>query len=623
MLLVLLAACGGCRSGPDSGPAVDLTAREPCADRDPLRQLLWGDLHVHTALSFDAWVYDVRLQPDDAYAFARGETVYLPPLDAAGEGTTALTLSRPLDFAAVTDHAEYFGEVYACATEGVMGHDSDICVGYREADATSIQEFGVRLASQDPERFEGLCSEDGCGALSDSIWQDVQRSAESAYDRSAACEFTSFVGYEWSGATNVVNLHRNVIFASAVVPAAPLSYFEEPTPDGLWEWMREACIETASGCDVLAIPHNSNLSNGQLFPAEVDPQAAEDRAELEPLVEIYQHKGSSECLTSTAGLLGAPDELCAYEEYSREEGSPCGDAGEGTGAGGMSALGCVSTRDTLRGALIAGMAQEQRLGVNPYRLGVIASTDTHSGTPGAVEEDSYLGHLGNLELTAEGRLAEPGLNPSGYLDSPGGLTAVWAEDNSRESIFAALQRREVYGTSGPRIALRMFAGRELPEGLCDDPDMLSVADAAGVPMGGLLADGSNAPSVLVSALADPQGMPLQRIQIIKGSIAADGTPLVEVFDVAGGDNGAEVDLSDCTPLTAGVDTLCAQWQDPTYAPGAPAYYYARVLEDPTCRWSWRDCLSLPEEERPDACESAAVPQVIQERAWSSPVWSSG
>ncbi|MDG1479179.1 MAG: DUF3604 domain-containing protein [Myxococcota bacterium] len=621
MLLALLTACGGCSSGPDSGLSSDPTAREACTDKQPLRQLLWGDLHVHTALSFDAWVYDVRLQPDDAYAFARGETVYLPPLDGQGQGTTAVALSRPLDFAAVTDHAEYFGEVYACVTEGVPGYDSDICQGYRESDAASIQAFGVRLAAQDPERFEGLCSDAGCGELSDSIWSDVQRAAESAYDRTAGCEFTSFVGYEWSGATNVVNLHRNVLFANAIVPSAPLSYFEEATPEGLWSWMSASCIDAGTGCDVLAIPHNGNLSNGNLFPDDLDAETAEVRAKLEPLVEVYQHKGSSECLTATAGLLGAPDELCAFEEYGRQAATPCEDDGTGTGAGGMSGLGCVSARDTLRGTLIAGMAAEQRTGINPYRLGVIASTDTHSGTPGAVAEDDYLGHLGSLELTVEGRLAEPGLNPAGFLDSPGGLTAVWAEDNSRASIFAALRRREVYATSGPRISLRMFAGRDLPDGLCDDPDMVAAADAAGVPMGSLLADGTGAPSILVSALADPEGVPLQRIQIVKGSIDASGAPLVEVFDVAGGDNGASVDLSDCTPLTAGSAALCAQWTDPTYSAGEPAYYYARVVEDPTCRWSWRDCLTLPEAERPDTCFDEAIPQTIQERAWGSPVWA--
>ena len=616
MLLALLTACGGCSSGPDSGLSSDPTAREACADRQPLRQLLWGDLHVHTALSFDAWVYDVRLQPDDAYAFARGETVYLPPLDSQGQGTTAVALSRPLDFAAVTDHAEYFGEVYACVTEGVPGYDSDICQGYRESDAASIQAFGVRLAAQDPARFEGLCSDAGCGELSDSIWSDVQRAAESAYDRTAACEFTSFVGYEWSGATNVVNLHRNVLFANAIVPSAPLSYFEEATPEGLWSWMSASCIDAGTGCDVLAIPHNGNL-----FPDDLDAETAEVRAALEPLVEVYQHKGSGECLTATAGLLGAPDELCAFEEYGRQDATPCADDGAGTGAGGMSGLGCVSTRDTLRGTLIAGMAAEQRTGINPYRLGVISSTDTHSGTPGAVAEDDYLGHLGSLELTVEGRLAEPGLNPAGFLDSPGGLTAVWAEDNSRASIFAALRRREVYATSGPRISLRMFAGRDLPDGLCDDPDLVAAADAAGVPMGGLIEEGTEAPSILVSALADPEGTPLQRIQIVKGSIDASGAPRVEVFDVAGGDNGASVDLSDCTPLTAGSAALCAQWTDPTHVAGESAYYYARVVEDPTCRWSWRDCLTLPEDERPDTCFDEDIPQTIQERAWGSPVWS--
>ena len=623
--LLALLACGKDKpAAPDSaapaGPAVEV----PCESQDPLRQLYWGDLHVHTALSFDAWTYEVRLTPEDAYAFAQGAAVRLPPLDADGLGTREVRLSRPLDFAAVTDHAEYYAEIAGCTTPGTAVYDSAVCVDYREADAAAVQAFGVRLANEAPERFEALCGEGGidCAADGRGVWGDVQAAAEAADDDSSACAFTAFTGYEWSGATGVSNLHRNVIFANEVVPDAPISYFEETDPWEMWARLDEQCIQAGGGCDVLAIPHNANLSNGHQFavgyPAGMDPaEAAAFRARMEPLYEVYQHKGDSECANGLSGLLGAEDALCRFEDFGRDDAEDC--EGE-PGALGMTGNGCIDRTDTLRGMLAAGLEEEARIGVNPYRLGVIASTDTHMGTPGAVDEDRYTGHLGNIEDDVPDRLREHGLVPGGFMDSPGGLVAVWAEQNSRRSLFDALRRRETYGTSGPRIAVRFYGGASLPTDLCEDAELVARADAAGVPMGGQLAGAAGTPRFVVSAQADQ--IPLQRIQIVKGWTEATGQSRVAVVDVAGGDNGASVDPETCAPRPAGSDTLCGVWTDPDFDPAAPAYYYARVVEDPTCRWSWRDCLSLPEDTRPALCDDPRMPRTVSERAWTSPIWVS-
>ena len=625
VLSAFLSSCGTDKAAPvDTAPAIGPAPEVPCDSQDPLRQLYWGDLHVHTSLSFDAWTYEVRLTPSDAYAFARGEAVRLPPLDADGVGTREVRLSRPLDFAAVTDHAEYYAEIEGCTTPGSAIYETPVCADYREADVAAVQAFGVRLANDEPERFTELCGEGGidCGANGRSVWKDVQSAAEAADDDSAACTFTAFTGYEWSGATGVSNLHRNVIFANEMVPDTPISYFEETDPWEMWARLDEQCLGAGNGCDVLAIPHNANLSNGWQFrvayPAGMDEaEAARFRARMEPLYEVYQHKGDSECVNGLSGLLGAEDALCRFEDFSRDDADDC--EGE-PGALGMTANGCVDRLDTLRGILAAGLEEEARIGVNPYRLGVIASTDTHMGTPGAVAEDAYTGHLGSIEDDVEDRLREHGLVPGGFMDSPGGLVAVWAEQNSRSSVFDALRRRETYGTSGPRIAVRFFGGAGLPEDLCENAELVSRADAAGVPMGGRLTAAAGTPRFVVSAQADQ--IPLQRIQIVKGWTDASGESHVEVIDVAGGDNGADVDLETCAPRTAGSESLCGVWTDPAFDPAAPAFYYARVVEDPTCRWSWRDCLSLPVDERPALCEDERMPKVVSERAWTSPIWVS-
>jgi uncharacterized protein DUF3604 len=634
--LALLCAVAGCGDD-DESSSTNLPVTEdghaPCVARNPLRSVYYGDLHVHTTYSFDAHAFDVQTTPQQAYAFARGAAVQLPPLDASGHGTQTLRLARPLDFAAVTDHSEFLGEVEACTTPGSAGYDSTSCRTFRAGGNQGVGVLGALLAFTHPRRAADICGDGAvCRDAAGQVWQRIQDAAEGAYDRSAQCSFTSFVAYEYSAGTSLSTLHRNVLFRNAHVPF-PTTYFEQPTPLGLWRELKTTCLDAGIDCDTLAIPHNSNESNGHMFFVEypgatsVDEERAqaELRATLEPVVEIYQHKGDSECMNGLSGILGQPDELCTFEKRRKP---PFDDCGDGKGTLGTTGLGCVSRYDFVRNALLFGLTEQDRLGVNPYRLGITASTDTHNGTPGATEENTFIGHRGADDDTPEKQLGSGALYPGGIIFSPGGLTGVWAEENSRNSIFDALKRREVFGTSGTRIAVRFFGGWEYGTGLCDDPRLLDKAYAGGVAMGGTLAlrpQPATSPTFILSALRDSgtstrPGVGLQRLQIIKGWIA-DGQPHQKVFDAAGGaDNGAAVDTDTCTPLGTGADALCTVWSDPEFDPAQRAFYYARVIENPSCRWSTYTCNRLPTDQRPPACTDPAMPKTIQERAWTSPIW---
>ncbi|MCW5891208.1 MAG: DUF3604 domain-containing protein [bacterium] len=606
--------------------------RAACSQRSRLRHAYFGDLHVHTALSFDAQAFDVRTTPADAYRFAQGDPVSLPPLDPMGNGTQTIAIDRPLDFAAVTDHSEFLGEVALCTTPGSPVYDSASCQAYRVGGNDGTTHFGVRVALSPPARLPDVCGPDNalCLTQGDSVWGRIQEAAADAYDRSDACAFTSFVGYEYTGSRLVSTLHRNVIFRNDRVPY-PTSVFEAPTANELWTQLADTCQGGGVGCDALVVPHNANESNGKMFLLEYPGAAGfEDertqaalRSSMEPLFEVYQHKGSSECFNGIGGIVGASDEQCEFEKRRYDAPPDCGD---GTGIGGTITSGCLSRRDFLRGALLEGMREQQRIGVNPLRLGVVASTDTHNGTPGAVSEDGFIGHRGTDDGTPATLLGNGQFYPGGWRFSPGGLVGVWAEENARPALFDALRRRETFGTSGPRIAVRLFGGWDLPAGLCSDPAMLEVAYAQGVPMGGSLGAGpGGAPRLLVSALADAgtpaqPGLPLQRIQIVKGWVAG-GQSHQRVYDVAGDpNNGASVDPGTCATSGAGFSSLCTVWTDPDFDPTAPAFYYARVLENPRCRWHTVGCNALPPAERPASCSDPAVPRTVQERAWTSPVW---
>jgi hypothetical protein len=331
-------------------------------------------------------------------------------------------------------------------------------------------------------------------------------------------------------------------------------------------------------------------------------------------------------MNGLAGVSGVPDELCDFEKLRVPPFDDCGDA---TGFGGMLGFGCVSRLDFVRYVLLAGLQEEERLGVNPYKLGIIASTDTHNATPGLVAEQDYPGHWGIKEDTSEERLGPSGITHRGIVANPGGLTAVWAVENSRDAIFESFHRRETYATSGPRILVRFFGGWGYPKTMCAEADYARIGYLRGTPMGGDLPPRPRAlsrPTFFVLALQDQgtaqrSGTPLQRIQVVKGWIDGEGRAMQKVFEVAGNPlNGAGVDQETCEITGDGFERLCAVWEDPEFDPAERAFYYARIVENPSCRWSTYECIGLPRGEKPEACSDPGLPKVIQERAWTSPIW---
>lgn len=621
-------------SGPDGSDSQYEELREPCAVRNPLKNVYFGGLHVHTSLSFDAWIGDVRSKPEDAYRFAKGETVPLQPTGGNEGGRGEIRLERPLDFAAVVDHGDLLAETEACVTPDSGVYDSLTCRLFRRGDFLSTIVITNQLAFPNPRRSKEICGPGGvdCPLLAQEVWGRLVEAAEEAYDRTSECTFTSFPGYEYTGTPAVSNRHRIVLFRNGTVPDRPVTYFEAPTPQELWRQLKQGCLEGMRGCDVMAVPHNSNASNGGAFHVDypgVDEEAeqrdlASLRAEIEPVVEIFQHKGDSECMKGLWGGQDERDPLCDFEKI-REAGSP--DCEDRPGFLGDVRLGCVSRLDYVRNVLLEGLKEEQRIGVNPYRLGFIADTDTHNTIPGYVLEDRYVGHLANQDDTPQKRLAPT----ENVMNNPGGLTAVWAEENTRNAIFTAMKNREVYATSGPRIVVRFFGGWDYPDALCDDPDFVRAGYQTGVPMGGVLppkpGEGKT-PAFAVSAWRDLDsptggGTPLQRIQIIKGWVDGGQRLMTRVFDVAGSpDNGASVDLETCERVGERFDALCTVWTDPEFDPSEPAYYYARVVENPSCRWSTYECNRLRDagQELPETCNASDLEGTVQERAWTSPIW---
>jgi len=609
--------------------------REPCAGRHPWRHAYWGDLHGHSAYSWDARGYDTLVTPEDAWSFARGNPVTLAP-HVDGEGTRSVALERPLDFAALTDHFEFLGETEICTDPTAAGYDSEQCVAFRDPVENGAYLFGVLLSEADPARFDAVCGEGwtDCLEAASQRWADQVGAAEAAYDRSAACSFTAFAGYEYTNTFNVSNLHRNVFFRNGVVPDLPPCYFDAPTAEDLWEQLDAACDPT-DGCDVLVIPHNANLSNGNMFwvdsedprPADEQRRLLELRARMEPLGEIMQHKGDSECRNGFSGIGGDPDPACDFEKLRPATDKDCGDD---PGMGGMRLWGCVHRLDFLRNVLKEGLRIAARTGVNPYRLGFIGSTDTHNGTPGYVDDLDFQGHVGLVDDTAEKRLGPGTITHHGIIYNPGGLAGVWAVENSRDALFDALQHREVFASSGPRIPVRFFGGWGYDGALCSDPEGLPEAGyRGGVPMGDILPPlvAGAAPTFVLHAAADAgtdahPGALLQQLHVIKGWLDADGAVHEEVFTVAGDpDNGASVDIETCEAQGAGATTLCAVWTDPDFDPAVPAFWYLRVLEDPVCRWSARKCLGFPTDQRPPLCAEEDLPRrTVQHRAWSSPIW---
>ncbi len=605
-----------------------------CSNYAPSGVPLFGDLHVHTSYSFDAAANATGATPADAHRYARGEAIPFFPIGEDGKPMGTAQIDRPLDFLAVTDHGEFLGERALCTTVDSPMYGTQFCTDFRADQRQGMMMLATSITTETPARIAAVCGADGalCPEFAKGPWQDVQDAANTAND---PCAFTSFVAYEYTGTPGTSNYHRNVIFRNDVVPASPVSYIDAPIDSKLWAGLEVACDE-AAGCDYLTIPHNTNLSNGRMAPymklensVAAKRAYAETRLRREPIMEIFQHKGGSECINGLSSVFGAPDELCNVEAVRRmgenktyvtrdlSSGSlKLGQASEvttecapgETGSNGMLGAGCVHPTDFQRSALVVGLAEEQEIGLNPIKLGIIASTDTHSANPGGVQENGWQGAVTG-ESNSAARL-QPGLLTSGIDGNPGGLAGVWAKQNTRDDIFDAMLNREVFGTSGPRIAPRLFAGWEFAGSLCDANDRDAQGYAAGVPMGGdlpsLAAGDTQKPRFLAHANKDASGGDLVALQLIKGWVSADGKLNTAVLPMA--------------QSAAGASSLCSVYTDESFDAALSAYYYLRVLEAPSPRWHTYDCAKLPAENRPAVCSNGDYPDTVQEMAWSSPIW---
>ncbi|MEZ4334275.1 MAG: DUF3604 domain-containing protein [Myxococcota bacterium] len=623
-LLLSASACdGGGRDGEAaSDGGADTTKAVAGADgarvaktppaRDPLKQAYYGDLHVHTGWSYDAFAFGVRVAPEDAYRFARGGEI-----DHVS-GHKVKLLGPPLDFMALTEHANYLG----VATKALARDDEAMgiellrdIVGDDDAKRTTALGFLMSHGALG-QRIEEIDRKD----WAQSTWQELVRLADR---HDAPGTFTALIGYEYTSMPDGQNLHRNVIFRGHDVPVRPFSDLDSDDPADLWAWMDEA---RSKGSDVLAIPHNSNGSNGLMFERvdrggrPIDAAQARTRVRNEPIAEVYQIKGQSEAHPA----LSPNDEWAGFELLENILGRPT-----------------VKSRPEgsyVRRALLDGLELEAEGLPNPFRLGMIGSSDSHNATSPS-EEDNYSGKIGTLDATPEARLQlTQGDDPiqaagdasTGSPFSSGGLAGVWAHANTREDIFDALKAREVFATSGPRIAVRLFGGFALEAG-----DLESGIAAAGyqrgVPMGGIVeakADEARPFTLLVEATQDPREAPLERIQIVKGWIDAAGEARERVYDVAcaGGARPDAAtrrcpierrppDLATCrVAANQGQAQLAAAVPAPDYRAGERSFYYARVLQVPTCRWSTWDAIGLGVERLPGAVAW------LQERAVTSPIW---
>ena len=588
-----------------SSQFIDSNEREPylAEDRMPCdvhvqnRIPLFGDLHVHTALSLDANTQGTLNTPNDAYRYAKGQSLYLQPYSSDGTSSRRSRLNKPLDFAAVTDHAELLGEVRMCVDDKSSKYSSLQCKAYRNFPKLSYFYMNAKASMGKPLGFCGE-SREFCLDAAQAPWQETIQAAEKHYDRTSNCTFTSFVGYEWTGAAySGNNLHRNIIFNNSNVPMEPVSFYEAPTRKELWNLLDQTCSEN---CDYVVIPHNSNLSNGYMFE-EPDQDEMLIQNTKEPLVEIFQHKGSSEC------NVDPNDPLCNFEQLPYKDFR----------SKFQNDLSSSPDSSFVREALGKGLLSQDRQSINPLKFGVIASTDTHLGTPGAVDESSFQGHGGAGKSF---RSSIPEGLPDDIEFNPGGLAVAWAEENSRSAIFDAFQRKEVYGTSGPRFIVRFFVGDNLDKNLCNNPDNISYAYANATPMGGTIAsDSLSQPSIFISASADSsiKDQFIEKLQVVKGVIR-NGELLTTVHDVGVTNAQSKLDIANCEVTGSGEKAMCSVWNDPNFNSSENAYYYVRVVANKSCRWSHNLCLQNPEYCEADS--DASIPKVIQERAWTSPVW---
>ena len=626
------------------------------------RNPYYGDLHVHTKYSFDAYVFGITATPDDAYRYAQGEGIKHPL-------GYEMKLREPLDFYAVTDHGIYMGmmEAYADTSTKISQNSWAIPIhNINSPENLNDGSFATRanLFSSlirgiiinpypywHPKVIRAWFTKNTALALKSfdydvhkSAWADVARAAEEHNDPG---KFTSFIGYEFTSSTNVEggNLHRNVIFNSSKAPIRPWSRIDSINPEDLWTWMDKL---RDKGVDSLAMPHNSNGSNGQMFEMEtfrsypIDTIYSEKRMRNEPVVEITQVKGTSE----THPLLSPDDEWADFAIMDKRIGS-------------RPPTYSMAPGGYVRDAYLRGLSLSWTRQGNPYKFGLIGSSDSHTGA-GAYDENNYWSKVGLLDGTAEARGAVPltaervemlkeyskeyrqplGISEEeqgtytapGFFDQWGasGLAVAWAEENTRDSIFKAFKRKEVFATTGTRMAVRFFAGYDMQSIDLNSESLIKEAYAKGVTMGAdLMAEGTQSPDFLVWAQRDKNGTPLQRIQIIKGWIdPTSSTPYEMVYDVVCSDglnvdplthrcpdNGARVDINDCSiSQDVGSAELKTTWSDPDFNPEAKSFYYVRVLENPTCRWSTWDAIKAGYKPR------SGLHQTIQERAWTSPIW---
>jgi len=620
--ILVFAAVLGCTGAP---AADQVKAPYSPYARDYPTRPYFGDTHLHTSYSMDAGAFGARLTPRDAYVFAKGHEV----VSSTGQ---KVKLSRPLDFLVVTDHSDGFGffPLIFAGTPDIMAdpqgrkwHDMIMSGQGAAAALDIIVNFGKGTISKAILPVPGTPAYRGA-------WDDTIKAAEEANDPG---RFTAFIGYEWTSNTGGNNLHRNVIFrdngdkASEIEPYTTQKPLGSDNPRDLWKWL--AAYEQNTGGQVLAIAHNGNLSNGRMFPMvesftgkPVDREYVETRAKWERLYEATQIKGDGE----THPLLSPNDEFANFERWDK----------------GNLDLTVAKTKDMLeyeyaRAALRNGLKLEKELGTNPYKFGMVGSTDSHTGLATA-DEDNFYGKASNAEPSAS-RAMHPfvqknpmtGLEIMGWETSASGYVGVWAKENTRESLFDAMQRKETFATTGPRMVVRFFGGWDFQPRDANTREPADAGYAKGVPMGGDLksAPAGKSPTFLVAAMKDPLGANLDRIQVVKGWLDAKGDTHEHVYDVAWSDPahrkpgadgkvpavGNTVDLKNATWTdTIGASDLIAVWKDPQFDPKQSAFYYVRVLQIPTPRWTAYDARYF------NVQMGKEVTMQLQDRAYSSPIW---
>jgi hypothetical protein len=619
MLALLIATSPFAGFADDDVPAVLPPAGaiySPYLDEVFPNRVFFGDTHVHTSYSADAGMIGNRLGPDEAYRFAKGEEV------TSSTGVRA-RLSRPLDFLVVADHSENLGLAPLLAVR-----DPALIATPFGAELDKLVQAGDLLGAFKTWTGAKAGGDDPLAAypeIAQSAWTAITAAAER---HNAPGLFTALIGFEWTSGPGRNNLHRNVIFRGGKETAdriIPLSAYDTVDPEDLWAWMEK--YEADTGDRLLAIPHNGNLSNGMMFadttlsgePLTADYAAR--RARWEPLYEVTQMKGDGEAHP----FLSPDDEFADFETWDKGQLGPEPKTPE------------MLPFEYARDALKRGLALEISLGVNPWKFGMIGSTDAHTSLA-TTQENNFFGKVAALEPTSDpirfdeviaGTGGPPSAAQYAWQTSASGLAAVWARENTREAIWDAMARKEVYATTGTRIMVRLFAGWDFTAADLDRSDFARRGYEAGVPMGGdlLPSPDGQAPRFLIRALRDAEGANLDRIQVIKGWVAADGSLAEKVFDVAwSGDRapdasgnlppvGSTVDVAAAAYTNAiGAPALQAFWQDPEFDPALPAFYYIRVLEIPTPRWTTYDAkafgVRLPD----------GAPTEIQERAYTSPVW---